>query len=84
MTITSSVSARSAFDVDDFPAGLRGNPLAVRAILHWIGGIECFRVEILHVRAVVRESPGDLIVVSDHNAGNAGQREALGIPSGNA
>jgi hypothetical protein len=71
-----------ALDSEHFVEDLRLAPRAVDAILIGRGGIEGFDVEILYVGAIVREAPGNSVVVANDDERSAGQSEAFNVPTG--
>src|SRR6202158_5379675 len=45
------------------------------------GGVEGFDVQVLHIGAIVGESPGDAIVVANDHERGARQSEAFDVPA---
>src|SRR5712671_5322492 len=71
-----------SFDVNRFIIDLRFLPSAVDAVFIRSGWVEGFDVQILYIRAVIRKSPSDAIVVTDDDQRRARQSESLHVPTG--
>ena len=67
--------------MDHFVKRLRFFPSAVYAVFVRNSGIESLDVQILNVGAVVGESPGDAVIVTDDHERCSGKRKACNIPS---
>ena len=72
---------RTALYVNDLVIDLGFQPFPIHTIFVGRGGIEFLDVEVLNIRAVVGKSPGDTVVVADHDQRSAGHSESLDIPA---
>ena len=70
------------FDVNRFVKNLRLCPFSVHPVFVGCCGIERLDVEVLNVGAVIREAPGDAVVVTDDDERGAGQSEAFRVVIG--
>src|SRR4029077_17998186 len=71
----------ATFDVDYFVIDLCFGPCTEDAVFVRGGGIETFDVQILYIRSVVREAPGDAVIVSDDYERRTGQGKSLYVPT---
>ena len=73
---------RTPLDTYGLVYGLRLHPLPLDAILIGSRRIERLDVKVLHVRAVVGESPRNAVVVADNHHRRARQGQTFDVPSG--